>query len=66
VVDDRRGGQRVTRKEIQAMIAADWYGAHPQQQPSSAAQRLKAPLSQLSDIDLDLVENLVRRLADVS
>lgn len=57
---------RVTKEEVQAMIAADWYGAHPKQQPSSAAQRLEAPLSQLSEEDLDLVESLVRRLADVS
>lgn len=57
---------RVTEEEVQAMIAADWYGAYPEQQTSPAAQRLEAPLSQLSAKDLDLVEGIVRRLADGS
>ncbi|MEV1245717.1 hypothetical protein [Nonomuraea sp. NPDC049750] len=55
---------KVTREEVQAMIAADWYGTHSQQQTSAAVQRLQAPLNQLSDEDLNLVESLVRRLAD--
>lgn len=57
---------RVTKEEVKAMIAADWYGAHSEQHASPAAQRLEAPLSQLSANDLDLVEGLVRRLADKS
>ncbi|MGW4961398.1 hypothetical protein ACWEPL_29605 [Nonomuraea sp. NPDC004186] len=57
---------RMSKEEVQAMIAADWYGAHPKQQTSSAAQRLEAPLNKLSAKDLNLVESLVRRLADAS
>ncbi|AWS44512.1 hypothetical protein [Streptosporangium sp. 'caverna'] len=52
---------KVSRQEVQAMIAADWYGTQ-QQETSAAVRRLEVPINQLAAHDLDLVEAIVRRL----
>jgi hypothetical protein len=55
-----------TEEQVAAMIAADWYGVHPDTEVSTRALALGPLLDQLSEPDLDLVEALVRRLAGQS
>lgn len=45
------------------MVAADWYGVHPETDVSTRVLRLGPILDQLSDSDAQLVEDIARRLA---
>ncbi len=52
-----------TEAQVAAMIAADWYGVHPDADISPRALRLSPILDQLSESDAELVEALARSLA---
>jgi hypothetical protein len=52
-----------TVEQVQVMIAADWYGVHPDVDISARALRLGPVLDGLEQGDADLVEALARRLA---
>jgi len=52
-----------TEEHVAEMVAADWYGVHPDLEVSPAALRLAPTLAQLGDDDLDLLETIARRLA---
>jgi hypothetical protein len=45
------------------MIAADWYGVHPDTEISTRVRRLAPALEALSEGDAELVDALARRLA---
>ena len=51
-----------TPERVREMIAADWYGVEKNTEFSARAKRLAPNLDQLSDDDLELVEQLIRRL----
>jgi hypothetical protein len=55
-----------TEDQVSAMIAADWYGVHPDAEISARALRLSPALDSLSEADAELVETLARRLAGES
>ena len=50
-------------EQVCAMIAADWYGVHPDIDVSARVLRLAPLLERLSEDDADLVEALSRRLS---
>jgi hypothetical protein len=52
-----------SEEQVSAMIAADWYGVHPDTEVSARALRLSPVLDTLSEHDAELVEALARRLA---
>jgi hypothetical protein len=52
-----------TEEQVASMIAVDWYGVQAGAEVSAQAQKIAAVLSTLEQGDLDLVEDLVRRLA---
>jgi hypothetical protein len=51
-----------TEEQVAAMIAADWYGVQPRSDLSTQAQKIAARLNTLEQEDLDLLDDLVRRL----
>jgi len=51
-----------TTDQVAAMIAADWYGVHPDTDISARALRLGPTLDQLAESDAELVERLAQRL----
>lgn len=50
-------------RQVAAMIAADWYGVHPDTKISAGALRLGPTLDQLVESDAELLESLAQRLA---
>jgi hypothetical protein len=52
-----------TKDQVAAMVAADWYGVHPDTTISARALALSAALDKLDDFDAELVEKLIRRLS---
>jgi hypothetical protein len=50
-------------EQVSRMVAADWYGVHPDVEVSARVLRLAPVLEELSDSDADLVESVARRLA---
>jgi hypothetical protein len=48
--------------QVRIMVAADWYGVHPNQDVSALARRLSPALDRLSEEDVELVQALLRRL----
>ncbi|QIK74114.1 hypothetical protein [Nocardioides piscis] len=52
-----------TEDQVARMIAADWYGVQSEAQASAQAQKIAAVLGTLDQDDLDLVDDLVGRLA---
>lgn len=52
-----------SEEQVAAMIAADWYGVHPNADISARALRLSPVLDQLTEGDAEIVEALARRLA---
>lgn len=52
-----------SEEQVCAMIAADWYGVHPDTELSARTQRLGPVLDKLSDSDADLVEAVAQRLS---
>jgi hypothetical protein len=52
-----------TEDHVADMIAADWYGVQSGSEMSSQTQKIAAVLNTLGRDDLDLVDDLVRRLA---
>lgn len=52
-----------TEKQVAAMVAADWYGVHPDLDVSTRVLRLGPVLDQLAEPDAELLETLARRLA---
>ncbi len=51
-----------TTEQVAAMIAADWYGVHPDTDIPARVLRLGPILEQLTDADAELLETLARRL----
>lgn len=49
--------------QVSAMVAADWYGVHPDADLSARAIRLSPTLDRLQDSDAEIVEKLAARLA---
>jgi len=52
-----------TEAQVAAMIAADWYGVHPDVEISARVLRMSPHLDQLQESDAELLERLARRLA---
>jgi hypothetical protein len=52
-----------TPQQVAAMIAADWYGVHPDTEISGTVLRLGPIFDQLGEDDLTLLDTLARRLA---
>jgi hypothetical protein len=51
-----------TVEQVSAMIAADWYGMHPDADVSARALRLGPTLDELDEADAELLEAIARRL----
>jgi hypothetical protein len=51
-----------TVEQVAAMVAADWYGVHPDADISARALRLGPILDLLDEHDAELLETLARRL----
>lgn len=52
-----------TRDQVAKMVAADWFGVHPETEVSTRVLRLSPVLDALDEADAKLVEALARRLA---
>jgi hypothetical protein len=57
---------QTTEEQVAAMVAADWYGVHPDTEASARALSLSPTLDKLDEADADLLETLARRLAGES
>jgi hypothetical protein len=51
-----------TPEQVAAMVAADWYGVHPNNELSPLVLRMGPAIDHLDEVDAGLVELLIRRL----
>jgi hypothetical protein len=53
-----------TPEQVAIMIAADWYGVHPNGDMSARVLNLSPIIDELTGADAEMIESLARRLAD--